>query len=253
MGLINTKTIIGKDGTEMILIPAGDFLMGCPEGEGEPHERPQHIVYLDAFYIDKYEVTNAQYQRFIDETGHRAPAYWNDNRFNAANYPVVGVSWFDAEAYCKWANKRLPTEAEWEKAARGTDGRKYPWGNEAPDAGGIWRANYAPEGNRAADGFEYTAPVGSFPGGASPYGVMDMAGNVLEWVTDWYSRDYYSISPKSNPKGPSSGRYRVHRGGSWDNIEINLRTVNRIRAGIYPVNRFNFLGFRCAKDITIAP
>lgn len=244
-------TIIGKDGVQMALIPAGEFLMGTPipEGQGgEFDEYPQHSVYLDAFYIDKYEVTNAQYQKFMETTGHAAPAYWNDDKFNKPNQPVVGVSWFDAEAYCKWANKRLPTEAEWEKAARGTDGRKYPWGHEAPNAEGMWRANHNP-GDKTADGFEYTAPVGSFPAGASSYGVMDMAGNVWEWVADWYRGNYYKDSPKNNPKGPNSGLVRGLRGGSWDNSSYVIRAALRYRY-VPDNNGSNNVGFRGCQDVT---
>jgi formylglycine-generating enzyme required for sulfatase activity len=231
----------------MVLIPAGEFTMGSPTGEGKSAEHPQHTVYLDAFYIDKYEVTNAQYKKFMDAKGHPDPRFWQDNKFNAPNQPVVGVSWFDAEAYCKWAGKRLPTEAEWEKAARGTDGRKYPWGNEAPNAGGIWRANYDP-GDDAADGFAYTAPVGSFPAGVSPYGIHDMAGNMLEWCADWGDNNYYSVSPKNNPKGPSSGKYRVLRGGSWFNYLVNLLRA-AFRGWDDPDLGYDYFGFRCALDI----
>jgi formylglycine-generating enzyme required for sulfatase activity len=245
--VISTKTIIGKDGSEMILIPAGEFLMGSPPEEGNSDEHPQHTVYLDAFYIDKYEVTNAQYKKFMDATGHAAPSWWNDNNFNKPEQPVVGVTWFDAEAYCKWANKRLPTEAEWEKAARGTVGRRYPWGNEVPNAGGIWRANYYIGENGVDDGFQYAAPVGSFPAGVSPYGIHDMAGNVLEWVADWYDGGYYSVSPKNNPKGPNSGSVRVLRGGAWLGSVNLLRAASRIWD--FPVfGNFN-VGLRGAQDI----
>ena len=193
---------------EMILIPAGEFIMGSPEGEGDANEHPQHPVFLNAFYIDKYEVTNALYKQFMSATGHIAPLFWDDEEYNHPNQPVVRVTWHDAVAYAEWAGKRLPTEAEWEKAARGTDGRIYPWGNE-------WDSSKCNSGV-SGDGYEYTAPVGSFPAGASPYGVMDMAGNVWEWCADWYDKDYYSSqSSQQNPKGPDSGTYRVLRGGSW--------------------------------------
>jgi len=234
-------TIIGKDGAEMILIPEGEFIMGSPEGEGDYDERPQHTVFLDAFYIDKYEVTNAQYKQFMDATGHEAPAYWDDERFNQPNQPVVGVIWHDAVAYAKWAGKRIPTEAEWEKAARGTDGRIYPWGNEWDNS----KCN-SDVGN---DGYQYTAPVGSFLAGASPYGVMDMAGNVWEWVADRYGDNYYSQSPQQNPKGPDSGSMRVLRGGSWvSTLQTPLRCA--VRLGNFPGPRGNLFGFRCAQDVT---
>jgi len=234
------NTIIGKDGAEMILIPAGEFIMGSPEGEGEDDERPQHTVFLDAFYIDKYEITNAQYKQFIEATGHQAPNYWDDEGFNQPNQPVVSVSWHDASAYAKWAGKRLPTEAEWEKAARGTDGRKYPWGNE-------WDGS---ECNSAgnSDGYEYTAPIGSYPTGVSPYDVMDMAGNVWEWCADCYDRNYYSRSPQQNPKGPDSESWRVLRGGSWYGNAHTLRCANR---NFYVLSTLTNarLGFRCAQDL----
>jgi iron(II)-dependent oxidoreductase len=221
-GEMGAPTIIGKDGAEMILIPAGEFIMGSPEGEGENDERPQHTVFLDAFYIDKYEVTNFQYKQFMDATGHGAPADWNNEKYNQPNQPVVGVTWHDAVAYAKWAGKRLPTEAEWEKAARGADGRIYPWGNE-------WDSSKCNSGV-GGDGYQYTAPVGSFSDGASPYGVLDMSGNVWEWCADWYDNNYYSRSPQQNPKGPDSGSSRVLRGGSWfDANHSSLRCAVRFR------------------------
>ena len=238
IGCEKTSTIIGKDGAEMILIPAGEFIMGSPEGEGDDDEHPQHTVFLDAFYIDKYEVTNAQYKKFMEATEHKAPEYWDNEKYNQPNHPVVSVTWHDAIAYTKWAGKRLPTEAEWEKAARGTDGRKYPWGNE-------WDSSKA-NSYGTSDGYEYAAPVGSFPDGASPYGVMDMAGNVWEWCADLYDGDYYSRSLQQNPKGPDSGSRRVLRGGGWDDNASYLRCARRACGG--PTGSGNFVGFRCSQD-----
>ncbi len=234
--------ITDEDGVEMVLIPAGEFIMGSSEDERDDGEHPQHKVYLDAFYIDKYEVTNAQYKRFMEATGHNAPSYWGDENYNQPNLPVTGVSWHDAVAYAKWAKKRLPTEAEWEKAARGTDGREYPWGNEWVDS----RCNT----KISDDGYGVLAPVGSFPGDISPYGVIDMAGNVSEWVHDWSDRDYYSRSPKRNPKGPEEGIMRTLRGGNWDNaIEHHMRCATRDADLPVPSGWNLRMGFRCARDV----
>ena len=237
----------------MFLIPAGEFKMGTtPEQEQwlkdrgwwydwMKNERPDHTVYLDAYYIDKYEVTNAQYGEFMKATERSAPEFWNNSRFNQPDQPVVGVTWHDAEAYCKWAGKRLPTEAEWEKAARGTDGRQFPWGNEAPTC------EYAvmDDGGNGC-GKDKPWPVGSKPKGVSPYGVHDMVGNVWEWVNDWYDEEYYSQSPDRNPTGPSSGRVKVLRGGSWGDSNPNgLRAASRY--GFRPGYGFVNDGFRCAR------
>jgi sulfatase modifying factor 1 len=210
--------ITGKDGAPMVLIPAGDFQMGSNDSDDE---KPVHTVYLDAFYIDIYEVTNAQYKKFMDATKYKEPNYWNDSKFNAPNHPVVGVRWNDAVAYTKWAGKRLPTEAEWEKAARGgLVGKKYPWGDNLTHDD----ANYSGTGGK--DKWVNTSPVGSFaPNG---YGLYDMAGNVWEWCADWYDSKYYASSPKSNPKGPSSGERAVLRGGSWYfSFDSYLRVADR--------------------------
>ena len=248
-----------KDGCVMIYIPAGDFTMGSNDYDGE---KPIHTVYLDAYYIDKYEVTVGQFRKFVEATGYKtdaekgggtyvytgsnqekkADANWRNPYFNQSDdHPVVCVSWNDASAYASWAGKRLPTEAEWEKAARGTDGRKYPWGN-------TWDPSKCNNGeSNSPDGYDRTAPVGSFPQGASPYGVQDMAGNVWEWCQDWYDKDYYQSSPARNPTGPSSGSYRVLRGGSWSFTQIICRTTRRLYAN--PQIRSDTDGFRCARDV----
>ena len=248
------KTFTYEDYTPIVLIPAGEFQMGDAFSEGGTDERPIHTVYVDTFYIDTHEVTNAQYRRFVQATGHRAPegcGYvngewlagfkpWLDANFNGDDQPVVCVSWEDAKAYCEWAGKRLPTEAEWEKAARGVlVGKKFPWGDEDPNG---TQCNFADR--NADDGYQYTSPVDSFaPNG---YGLYDMAGNVWEWCSDWYDPSYYSKSPKENPTGPSSGASRVLRGGSWNLNPYYMRVSFRF-PGV-PEYSHNFVGFRCAQD-----
>jgi len=219
----------------MVYVPEGEFIMGSKHGD--PDEQPQHKVFLAGFYIDKYEVSNLEYKKFLEATGRRAPNFWTDPDLSADDQPVVGVTWEDARAYCEWAGKRLPTEAEWEKAARGIDGRVYPWGNE-----------FSPQKANAygkADGFQYTAPVTAFAAGASPFGALNMAGNVAEWCADYYDSEYYSRSPTRNPSGPAEGLYRVIRGGAWDDAPEKLRASNRY-ADRPSYSAYN-LGFRCAK------
>jgi formylglycine-generating enzyme required for sulfatase activity len=225
-----------KDNSEMVLIPAGEFLMGSPLGEGDDDEHPQHKVYLDAFFIDKYEVTNAQYEKFIKETKYKTNGLWrNYYSYGKENHPVVNVSWNDAVAYARWAEKRLPTEAQWEKAARGgLEGKKYPWGDEINKS----RANYADSGYRT------TQPVGSYP--ANGYGLFDMSGNVREWCSDWYDNEYYKLSVKRNPKGPITGFNRILKGGSWINSAEYLRITYRTRN--IPDIYLTFNGFRCTRD-----
>lgn len=244
--LSKPKEIINSiDGAVMILISEGEFLRGSPEGEGYRNECPQRTVYLNAYYIDKFEATNAQYRKFMKATGHKAPDDWSYTHASQQNHPVVGVSWYDAVAYAQWAGKRLPTESEWEKAARGDDGRKYPWGNSPPNAGGRYRANYKIDKYGTGHGYSYTTPVDNFPMGASPHGVMDMAGNVWEWCADWYHSEYYRTAPKKNPAGPSSGNARVLRGGGWVNDNIHyLRCA--FRGSHPPSMKFSYVGFRCA-------
>lgn len=301
-----------RDGSAMMVIPAMAFPMGTSEahpdlpvhrlvpgrvkpteikfargGEGWAleDERPQRTVRLKAFAIDRFEVTNAQYRKFLaavqkngdDAWAHpdqpkgkdHTPRYWKEfnpllkdpefarlAQFNAATFihddkPVVGVDWFDAYAYAKWAGKRLPTEAEWELAARGTDGRRWPWGNDwqwglCNIVGEKLGADVRAKG-REKDGYIYAAPVGTYPAGRSPFGCDDMAGNAAEWVADWYAADAYKTGSSENPRGPQTGGGRVVRGGSSQNLPSNTRCA--IRAHREPEFKTFILGFRCAKDL----
>jgi formylglycine-generating enzyme required for sulfatase activity len=245
------------DITGMVLIPAGEFQMGDSFNEGEPDELPVHTVYLDAFYIDKYEVTNAEYRKFVQATGHKEPEGgiyvngnwvwgkpWQDKNYNGDNQPVMCVTWADAKAYADWTGKRLPTEAEWEKSARdGLVGKRYPWGDDIS----YDNANYWEKGRK--DVWTYTSPVGSFaPNG---YGLYDIAGNVWEWCSDWYGNNYYVISIKSNPTGPGSGSYRVLRGGSWNSYDSALRVSNRDCND--PASAYDDVGFRCVSGLSVTP
>ncbi|HWF60048.1 MAG TPA: SUMF1/EgtB/PvdO family nonheme iron enzyme [Nitrospira sp.] len=203
-------------------------------------EKPVRRIYLNAFYMDKFEVTVGQYARYLEVTDMEEPPDWNVmNQPQHQRRPVVNVDWEDAVKYCKWAGKRLPTEAEWEKAARGTDGRIYPWGNEAPTR---LHANY---GRNEWNNHQALTPVGSFEEGKSPYGIYDMAGNAWEWVFDWYDHDYYKKGPKKNPIGPAKGDGKVVRGGSWLYVPEFLRSAHRFDA--QPTNRLFGYGFHCAK------
>ncbi|MDQ7822712.1 MAG: SUMF1/EgtB/PvdO family nonheme iron enzyme [Candidatus Eremiobacteraeota bacterium] len=235
------------DNAVMILIPPGEFLMGSPVGEGYGEEHPQRNIYLDPFYIYKYEVTNGQFARFVNETGYKAKGDWEKYAVQGReSHPVINVTWTDAQAYCQWAGGDLPTEAQWEKAARGIDGRRFPWGDH-------WDRNKC--NNVDTDSSEYralrahlylrrgTTPVGAFSEGASPYGCMDMAGNVWEWCGDWYDQQYYQKSPVRNPPGPLQGDARVYRGGAWNNdATTGFRCAYRTGS---PPGETNFLfGFR---------
>jgi sulfatase modifying factor 1 len=235
------QTIKGTDSREMVLVPAGPFPMGSGQ-EGEFDELPQHNVFVSAYYIDKYEVSNEDYEFFIRGAQYHKqsiPFFQDDvSLLFGPKLPAVGVSWDDASTYCKWAEKRLPTEAEWEKAARGEDGRVWPWGNNF----GLNNANVLGD----EDGYKYTAPVGSFETGRSPYGLYNMSGNVGEWVADWYDQSYYKSSPFKDPKGPETGRVRVYRGGSWNDAGTGVRTAKRYTAAQHRTDAI--LGFRCAKD-----
>ncbi|MEW6246715.1 MAG: SUMF1/EgtB/PvdO family nonheme iron enzyme [Nitrospirota bacterium] len=243
---------------EMVRIPAGWFLMGSDkkvDRNAYPPELPQRKVYLDAYDIDQYEVTTVQFLRFVLATDRPPLVDWKYDGGNfqeaMASHPVMHVSWYDAEAYCKWAGKRLPTEAEWEKAARGEDGRIYPWGNQPA---GLSRANF---GRTGLSGPVRDRPerlllyppiisVDKYENAVSPYGVFQMAGNVAEWVADWYDPAYYKTAPDKNPKGPESGTQKAFRGGGWIDSTPVVRAAQR--NGTDPNTKMNWLGFRCARD-----
>ena len=219
------------DGMVMVWVPGGEFLMGGPPGEGRADERPQHRVHIDGFWMGKYEVTEAQYRTFCGATRRAKPPEppweWKDGP------PVVQVSWNDAAAYCEWAGLRLPTEAEWEYAARG--GKGYEYGTEDGTLNEEM-ANYWGSGAP-----KRPEPVGRYP--ANPFGLHDLAGNVLEWCQDWYSSGYYRVSPTNNPQGPASGTARTLRGGAWVTTPDNVRSS--YRASLTPAASNHFTGFRC--------
>jgi formylglycine-generating enzyme required for sulfatase activity len=272
--VLGSTQISEIDGMTLVFVPAGDFTMGS-DSSSFANERPVHTVSLDSYWIDRTEVTNAMFGTFVDQTGYQTSAetagssyvYLPDSGHteltqgadwqhplgpdssleDLGQHPVVHVSWNDAQAYCEWVGRRLPTEAEWEKAARGPDGRTFPWGNDFDGTilnsadvnlgGALGNTSYD-------DGFRFTAPVGYYPSGASPYGALDMAGNVWEWVNDWVDEAYYQSSPSANPGGPASGEYRIVRGGSWHEPQDGVRAAYRGWAG--PADTDITLGFRCA-------
>lgn len=238
---IGSTQIRFVDGMDQVYVPAGEFIMGSKSRDtaADEDEKPERTVYLDAYWIDKYEVTNGQYEDCVTAGGCTRPnenksyirsSYYGNAEYD--NYPVIQVDWNQAVAYCEWAGGNLPTEAQWEKAARGPNGNKYPWGNEEPDSGYV---NYN-------DNIGDTSEVGSYEKGASPYGAMDMAGNVMEWVSDWY--DDYDANDTNNPQGPSDpGYFRVLRGGGWSNGNWSIRTA--LRGVSNPSDRLYYAGFRC--------
>lgn len=213
-----------------VLIPAGDFWMGDSQGK----DSPLHKVYLDAYWIDTQEVTNAQYREFVEATGHAAPRYWHDPKYNGDALPVVGITYEEAQAYCAWKGKKLPTEAQWERAGRGAQSRLYPWG----DRFDVTHTNTRESNNRRP------VAVGSYPSGVSPDGLFDMSGNVWEWCRDWFDKDYYRASPLRNPTGPADGKKRVIRGGGWSAPQITM--AQRHAEG--PGKTYPSLGFRCVRS-----
>jgi formylglycine-generating enzyme required for sulfatase activity len=263
------------DAEPMVLIPEGPFIRGSPDGQGDEDEHPQRTIRLRPFALDRHEVTNRRYQAFLKATKHRVPEHCCDPSYNLwrgtdiapalLDHPVVNVDWFDAEAFCKWVGKRLPTEAEWEKAARGSEGRLYPWGNgwdrtkvngvaywagqefNSQEEAKVWWGEGGVEiiEKRGTQGM-LTLPVTALEQGATPTGLMHMAGNVWEWVADWYDPKYYTAAPEQNPQGPENGEYKVLRGGSWLNQHHLLRAT--ARDGSRSTMRNHGTGFRCAKD-----
>jgi len=266
--------VCDTDGATMVYVPSGEFLMGSPQGEGNSDEWPQHTVYLDGFWIDRTEVTNRQFEKFVAVTSYHTEAenegtgavyttmsYGDPKIASEANWrhpegtesgiaerlddPVTQMTWRDAAAYCQWAGGRLPTEAEWEKAACGTDGRPYPWGTTGLNCQTVVMSKCEKEGKPLS--------VGSKPDGISPYGGLDMFGNVAEWVSDLYARDYYRSSPDNNPTGSTTGIDRILRGGGWMDT---ARTIRRaLRMTVTTGFRSNTTGFRCVlpTSMTIKP
>jgi formylglycine-generating enzyme required for sulfatase activity len=240
-----THILMKKDPVEMINIPAGTFIRGSAPGEGRLDEQPKRKIYVNSFAIDTFEVSNARYMAFLGETLHKPPfnVYGKGplaTEDGIKDLPVVQVTWHDAVDYCFWAEKRLPTEAEWEKAARGNDNRLYPWGGEPPTSE---RAQFDGEW----DGKNTLKKVHSLPEGQSASGVFQLSGNVREWTQDWYDAEYYANSPEKNPKGPETGILKVIRGGSWRSFDSDLRVPSRGKGGF--ALKTHGIGFRCARDI----
>ncbi len=244
-GASPTQDVIAELDKSMVEIPAGEFTMGTDRGE--VNERPAHTVYLDTYYISRFEIANRQYRSFLNSTNFPQPFFWNNWRWNGDNYPVIGVSWKDAQAFCGWLTKmtgqiwRLPTEAEWEKAASWVEKeelkQKFPWGEDFKEG----LVNII--GNE--DGYQRTAPIDSFKDGTSPYGIYHLADNVAEWCLDWFENDYYANSPSENPKGPEEGSLKSVRGGEWKSSKLMIQ--NTFRKGDWPNSQYNYIGFRVVR------
>jgi formylglycine-generating enzyme len=232
-----------RDNEKMIVIPAGEFFMGSKKKEGRPDEQPQRKIYLDFYEIDEHEVSNDRYLKFIHATGRKEPPNpYSDGKLSKVsgigNLPVVQVTWYDAVDYCRWAGKRLPTEAEWEKAARGNEGLKYPWGSESPKSKQVnFEKNW--------EGTQTLWPVNTNGGSSSPFGIKGMSGNVREWVQDWYAPDYFQTAPQKNPRGPQIGILKVIKGGSWHSFKADVRAASRGKGGF--ALKTDGIGFRCAR------
>ena len=249
-----SPTLTGKDGAPMALIPESSFHMGVPQAarDGGVDERPNHKVFVDSFYMDIYEVTNGRYLQFVTDTGHRVPqhptdptrALWEGNMMpeSVTDLPVINVDWFDSVAYCEWAGKRLPTEAEWEKAAKGDNDWRFAWGDMEPTT------EHANFNQLAWRGESTLVQVGMYEKGKSPYGIYDVAGNVWEWVSDWYQVDYYSHSPTHNPQGPETGKEKTLRSSGWQGETPQMRVFTRIKS--VATDRNDSTGFRCAQTIS---
>jgi len=235
----NTK----RDSVEMVLIKADQFLMGSKSGEGRADERPQRNIFLDSFSIDVHEVSNARYLKFIQETERKEPPNSYSDKLlskesGVENLPVIQVTWYDAVDYCRWAGKRLPTEAEWEKAARGKNGNKYPWGSELLSKESV---NF----DKDWEGIKTLWNVDGHDEASSSYGIKNMSGNVREWVADWYAPDYYQNAPIKNPSGPQTGILKVIKGGSWHSFKSDIRPASRGKGGF--ALKTDGIGFRCVK------
>lgn len=230
---------------DMVFFPPGDFLMGGDHPESRPDEKPRHRVRLDAFYIDRYEVTGKDFEAYLAANPKQHPTItgWWDRKVrpDMADRPVIGLTWKRCRDYCLWRGKRLPTEAEWERAAAGTEGRKYPWGDQPPDAerANFGRCCFIMKG-------EVLQAVDALEAGRTPDGVYGLAGNIAEWVHDWYDKDYYRTSPTDNPTGPETGQHRTIRGGAWNSLPGYLRSSARY--GYDDAKDFYGIGCRCARS-----
>ena len=235
---------------DMVFFPAGEFVMGSPEGVGRKDEGPRHTVWLDGFYMDRYEVSGRDFERYLEKFPKEYPTItgWYDRKVKPemAERPVFGLSWKRCQNYCLRNDKRLPTEAEWERAASGVEQRNYPWGSEEPnpELSNFGKCCFIMRGMALE-------PVKSYAKGKTPDGVFNLAGNIAEWVYDWYDKNYYKTSPYKNPMGPKKGKYHVIRGGAWNSLPVYLR--NSARYGWDDAKDYYGIGCRCAKSAASAP